>query len=314
MDKSEFCKAMGLLGITSTRAELEALFGTFDADATGLIEYRELYRLLRQHAKPASPAAKTKAKQVEANKMLVAMGGATQETSQQKVPKQGTPETAAHARSPVLLAQWSPRRALSPQQSPRRTLSPQQSPRRTLSPQQSPRRTLSPQQQSRRTLSPQQSPRRTLSPQQSPRRTLSPQQSFSQPQLLLTAASQRLGSAPALQSASTPRYANSWGKQMTSKDLRRSARAARAAAHEIVNTVTPEDMEREKVRCAKDARMAHAAQRLLEAEEGSPRRPEQADTCAALLKAFVKASQQISVDFDVASVRPPTADCSRRQW
>ena len=274
MDKSEFCKAMGLLGITSTRAELEALFGTFDADATGLIEYRELYRLLRQHAKPASPAAKTKAKQVEANKMLVAMGGATQETSQQKVPKQGTPETAAHARSPVLLAQWSPRRALSPQQSPRRT----------------------------------------LSPQQSPRRTLSPQQSFSQPQLLLTAASQRLGSAPALQSASTPRYANSWGKQMTSKDLRRSARAARAAAHEIVNTVTPEDMEREKVRCAKDARMAHSAQRLLEAEEGSPRRPEQADTCAALLKAFVKASQQISVDFDVASVRPPTADCSRRQW
>ena len=69
-----------------------------------------------------------------------------------------------------------------------------------------------------------------------------------------------------------------------------------------------EQMEREKMRCARDARMAHAAQGLLDADGG--RYWNYAE--AAVLKAFAMAPHQIAVNF--GSVRPPTADSSRRQW
>ena len=48
IDKNEFFKGMGALGVKVSRADANALFDSFDRDGSGTIEYRELNKLLRQ--------------------------------------------------------------------------------------------------------------------------------------------------------------------------------------------------------------------------------------------------------------------------
>ena len=48
VDADEFCEALGALGYDLPRAEAEALFDSFDSDASGSIDYRELQAALER--------------------------------------------------------------------------------------------------------------------------------------------------------------------------------------------------------------------------------------------------------------------------
>ena len=48
IDKKEFRKALQALGVTASKAELDALFDTFDADGGGTLEYGEINKALRR--------------------------------------------------------------------------------------------------------------------------------------------------------------------------------------------------------------------------------------------------------------------------
>ena len=45
---TEFCRALSLLGVPCSRAESEELFDDLDLDLSGELEYRELYKQLRE--------------------------------------------------------------------------------------------------------------------------------------------------------------------------------------------------------------------------------------------------------------------------
>ena len=48
VDRDEFFKALPVLGIFVSKADADELFGLFDTDGSGTIDYRELNRLLRR--------------------------------------------------------------------------------------------------------------------------------------------------------------------------------------------------------------------------------------------------------------------------
>ena len=51
VSKREFTRALPMLGLTVAKAEAEALFDLFDGDGSGTIEYGELKKQLRKHAR-----------------------------------------------------------------------------------------------------------------------------------------------------------------------------------------------------------------------------------------------------------------------
>ena len=53
IDKSEFRKAIIALGFNAPRSEVDALFGTYDRDGGGSIDYREMNQMLRREVQLA---------------------------------------------------------------------------------------------------------------------------------------------------------------------------------------------------------------------------------------------------------------------
>jgi len=60
VDRHEFRRAMPLLGLHAAREHIDALFDSFDADASGSIGFRELNRMLRRDVKNEGPKKETK--------------------------------------------------------------------------------------------------------------------------------------------------------------------------------------------------------------------------------------------------------------
>ena len=80
-----------MLGLQAPRADLEALFNTFDLDGSGLIDYRELHKMLRQHAKVL--AAKKEAKKEAARQKREAKQAAAEKAAADKeAANEGAPE------------------------------------------------------------------------------------------------------------------------------------------------------------------------------------------------------------------------------
>ena len=53
VDKEEFVKGLGVLGIAAEKDEIDRFFATFDPDATGLLDFRHLSSALRKHSQDA---------------------------------------------------------------------------------------------------------------------------------------------------------------------------------------------------------------------------------------------------------------------
>ena len=111
VSKKEFRQAISALGYNANKADLDAVFATFDEDGSGDIEYGELQRALGVDGGGSSVAtsARTSAKTTPRNPGMRAAGGAAQASSRLQ---------AGRSSSPLQRQQPQPPAAASPRAAP----------------------------------------------------------------------------------------------------------------------------------------------------------------------------------------------------